>query len=161
MALRVARPGYAQRLTTLSTDAWLRLVLAVLATWRITHLLALEDGPWDVIARIRMRLGNGFWGRLLDCFYCVSLWVAAPIAAFVRPPLIEWPLWWLACSGGACLLERLNTQPVHLNPSQRLDQTELIASEQREGDRDHELLRTTPDERVSNSHARERGAGPS
>ena len=133
-------------------------MLAILATWRIAHLLALEDGPWDVIAHLRIRLGDNFWGRLLDCFYCVSLWVAAPITAFVRPPLIEWPLWWLACSGGACLLERLGPQPVQLNPPHRLDRAELIGNQQQEGDRDHGLLRSEPDE---HSDPRERRVGPS
>ena len=59
-------------------DRWFRLVLVVLATWRVTHLLAFEDGPGDVVATLRQRLGNGFFGKLMDCFYCMSLWVAAP-----------------------------------------------------------------------------------
>ena len=151
--------GYAQRLTTVSPDAWLRLVLAILATWRISHLLALEDGPWDIVARVRMRLGSGFWGRLLDCFYCVSLWVAAPIAAFVRPPWLEWPLWWLACSGGACLLERLGTPRVHLNPVTRLDQQDVNENGNEEGASDHGLLRSAADEHITNS--RKRHVGPS
>ena len=61
-------------------NIWLRFVLAALATWRVTHLLASEDGPADVVARVRARLGENFWGRLMDCFYCLSLWVAAPAA---------------------------------------------------------------------------------
>ena len=55
-------------------NIWLRFGLAVLATWRITHLLAREDGPADLIARLRMLLGHGFFGRLIDCFQCVSVW---------------------------------------------------------------------------------------
>jgi hypothetical protein len=31
----------------------LKFVLAVLATWRVTHLLASEDGPADIIVRYR------------------------------------------------------------------------------------------------------------
>ena len=45
---------------------WPKFVLAVLATWRITHLLANEDGPADLIVLLRTRLGNGFAGKLSD-----------------------------------------------------------------------------------------------
>ena len=85
---------------------WLHLVLAVLATWRLSTLLARDDGPWDAIARLRAVLGDGQWGRMLDCFHCVSLWVAAPLACGLgRDPLEQW-LAWPALSGAACLLER-------------------------------------------------------
>jgi hypothetical protein len=90
----------------LTQSIWLRLTLAALATWRIGHLLAAEDGPGDLFARIRMWLGDGFWGRLMDCFYCLSLWIAAPMALLITRKASEWPLVWLALSGAACLLER-------------------------------------------------------
>jgi hypothetical protein len=87
-------------------ERWFRLALAVLATWRVTHLLALEDGPGDIIASLRQALGNGFFGKLMDCFYCLSLWVAAPAACLTMNNWSEWPLHWLALSGAAALLER-------------------------------------------------------
>ena len=62
-------------------DFWPKLVLAILATWRLTHLLAREDGPADLIARARAALGDGAWGKMVDCFHCLSLWVAAPISS--------------------------------------------------------------------------------
>jgi hypothetical protein len=89
-------------------DRWLQFVLTVLATWRLTHLLASEDGPGDVIASLRRMLGEGFFGSLMDCFYCVSLWIAALVACLLMRKWSEWPLLWLALSGGACLLERLS-----------------------------------------------------
>ena len=54
----------------------LRLVLAVLATWRVTHLLASEDGPADIIVRFRALFGQSVAGKLMDCFNCLSLWIA-------------------------------------------------------------------------------------
>jgi hypothetical protein len=81
-------------------------VLAVLATWRVTHLLVNEDGPWNVITRLRRRIGDGFWGQLMDCFYCASMWVSAAAALTLAARWLEWPLYWLAISGAACLLER-------------------------------------------------------
>ena len=84
------------------------LVVAVLATWRVTHLLQAEDGPFDIIVRIRRAAGDGFWGSLLDCFQCLSLWVAAPFAMLAGPTWIERGMLWFALSGGACLLERIH-----------------------------------------------------
>jgi len=91
---------------------WPRFVLAVLVTWRVTHLLAYEDGPAHVIAHCRARLGQGWLGRLMDCFNCLSFWVAAPAAFFVCVALLDRLFAWLALSGAACLLERSQEQPV-------------------------------------------------
>lgn len=90
---------------------WFVFVLCALATWRVSHLLAHEDGPWDAVVRLRVALGNGPWGRLLDCFYCLSLWVAAPLALAVARGPLEWLLAWLGLSGAACLLERASAPP--------------------------------------------------
>ena len=83
----------------------IHFVLAILAAWRITHLLANEDGPADLIVKLRATLGDSLAGKLVDCFNCLSLWIAAPAALFVtREPLL-WLFVWLAISGAACLLE--------------------------------------------------------
>jgi hypothetical protein len=95
---------------------WIRFVLAVLATWRVTHLLASEDGPGDIIVRFRALLGQSIVGKLMDCFNCLSLWVAALVAFFVSRTLLEWIFCWLALSGGACLLERIGQEPVVIQP---------------------------------------------
>lgn len=95
---------------------WLRLVIAALATWRVTHLLAREDGPFDAIVKFRAWLGNA--GRVLDCFYCLSLWVAAPLALVVSTSLGVWCVVWLALSGAACLMNRITEPPVVMQPSQ-------------------------------------------
>jgi hypothetical protein len=86
------------------------LVLGVLCVWRITHLLVAEDGPGDVLARLRAAAGGGFWGKLLDCFYCLSLWVAAPLAAALGQSWAERFLLWPSLSAGAILLERLGAK---------------------------------------------------
>jgi hypothetical protein len=97
----------------------IRFALAVLATWRVTHLLATEDGPADIIVRFRARLGKSLVGRLMDCFNCLSLWVAALSAFFVSRRPLEWLFCWLALSGGACLLERIGQEPVVIQPMSR------------------------------------------
>lgn len=95
-------------------SSWMLFVLAVLATWRVTHLLANEDGPADVIVRLRRRMGHGLIGSLMDCFNCLSLWVAAPAALLLSRRPLMWVISWLAISGGACLLERLAERPIVL-----------------------------------------------
>jgi hypothetical protein len=83
-------------------------LLGALAVWRITHLFNAEDGPWDLLVKFRRALGTGMAGGLLDCFYCLSLWVSAPIAYWVGQGWEERLLLWPALSGAAILLERLS-----------------------------------------------------
>jgi hypothetical protein len=87
------------------------LALGILCVWRVTHFLNAEDGPWDLLVRLRRRMGNGFWGGLLDCFYCLSLWIAAPVALLLAPGWRERLLLWPGLSGAAILLERATARP--------------------------------------------------
>jgi uncharacterized membrane protein YhaH (DUF805 family) len=91
----------------LSDDSFgVRFALGTLATWRVTHLVAEEDGPADVVVRLRAQVGEGWLGDLLDCFYCLTVWVAAPIALVTVKRLRDTSMTWLALSGAACLLEQ-------------------------------------------------------
>jgi len=74
-------------------------------------LLNAEDGPFDLIVELRRRAGDGFWGPLLDCFYCLSLWVALPVALLSGRPWRERLLLWPGLSAGAILLQRLSDRP--------------------------------------------------
>ena len=82
------------------------LALGILALWRITHLLNAEDGPADLFGIFRRKAGSGFWGKLLDCYFCLSLWLAVPFAFLLgegwRERLVLWP----ALSAGSILIER-------------------------------------------------------
>jgi hypothetical protein len=86
---------------------WFLLTLCVLATWRLSHLVASEDGPFDLIVGLRARAGDGMLGKLMDCPYCLSLWIAAPAALLLTTRFLEWCVAWLAISGGSSLLEKL------------------------------------------------------
>ena len=94
----------------------LRFALAVLATWRVTHLLAAEDGPGGVVAHARARLGSGALGALADCFACLSVWVAAAFAWYPARGAgrRELAVTWIALSGAACLVERAAEPPEHV-----------------------------------------------
>lgn len=85
--------------------------MAGLAAWRVTHLLAREDGPADVIARLRAQAGSGQLGELMDCFDCLSIWVAAPFALFAARRPADRLVTWLALSGAACILEHIAAGP--------------------------------------------------
>jgi len=81
-------------------------ILSVLVVWRLTHLLSKEDGPFNFIALIRKQAGAGFFGSLLDCFYCVSIWTALPFGLWLGIGWLEKILIWFALSSAACLLEQ-------------------------------------------------------
>jgi len=89
------------------------LVLGILCVWRITHLFQAEDGPWDIFVKVRRFAGDGFRGQLLDCFYCLSLWVSVPFAYLLGGSWEERGLLWPALSAGAILLERIGTSRRH------------------------------------------------
>lgn len=95
---------------------WLRCVLGAGATWRLSHLLVHEDGPGDVLARLRRAAGDSVAGRLIDCFGCVSLWVSVPFAFYAVPGSVDRVVAWLALSGAAFLLESALPQPLLLQP---------------------------------------------
>ncbi len=93
------------------------LLIGALAVWRITHLLQAEDGPWEVVVRLRRRLGAGFWGKLMDCFYCLSVWIALPAAWWLGQSWPERLILWPALSGAAILLERVTNPNLDTAPA--------------------------------------------
>jgi len=92
-------------------------VLGVLTVWRITYFLQAEDGPWDIVIRLRQFVGEGFWGKLLDCFNCLSVWIAAPIAYLVGQSWLERALLWASFSAAAILVERITTAAPRIPPA--------------------------------------------
>ena len=99
-------------------ELWLAFVLGSFSVWRITHLFNVEDGPWDIMIRFRRLLGNGFFGHLTDCFYCLSVWVSLPFALVLGQGYLEQFMLWWAMSGAAILLQRFsekNQSIVHPN----------------------------------------------
>ena len=51
-------------------------------------------------------------GRLADCFGCISVSIAIPLAFFVAEGALNLVMTWLALSGAAFLLERMSPEPV-------------------------------------------------
>lgn len=82
-------------------------VVASLAVWRVTQLLSAEDGPWELAARLRARLGSGALGRMLGCFYCLSVWVALPFVPWLTGQPVSGLVVWAGLSGAAIVIERV------------------------------------------------------
>lgn len=71
------------------------MIILAFATWRISSLLAREDGPFDVFSRIRNFIGVVYYdnenctpknvlARGIICVWCNSIWVSAVMALFVE-----------------------------------------------------------------------------
>ncbi|MFT3947220.1 MAG: DUF1360 domain-containing protein [Agriterribacter sp.] len=88
----------------------LYIVLSLFAVWRLTHLLSKEDGPFDIVFLLRKSLANSFLGKLIDCFYCSSIWIALPFGIWLGQNFIEKTLVWLSLSGAASLLEQATSK---------------------------------------------------
>lgn len=84
---------------------WQVFILAAFATYRVSRMLAQEDGPFDALTRVRARAGQQTWiGRGLHCIWCLSFWVALAVACgLAAQGSILWrDLWlvWLGLAGG-------------------------------------------------------------
>jgi hypothetical protein len=88
-----------------------RFLLAALATWRLAFLMAREDGPWRMFARLRNRLDAGLLSQLLGCVKCVGMWVSIPFAFFVRGDWAELVVIWLALAGVTALIDEWTRPP--------------------------------------------------
>lgn len=76
----------------------LELVLGAVATWRISHMLLNENGPFEVFRHAREMLGVqysefdeskviAFKYEITTCIWCLSMW----IGGFVTAGLWLWP----------------------------------------------------------------------
>lgn len=81
-------------------------VLAALANYRLSRAVVREDGPFDLFAAWRDRVGQASWvGRGFHCVQCVSFWLAVPLALLAGPA--DWRealLLWGGVAGAATVL---------------------------------------------------------
>lgn len=91
----------------------LLFIIASLATYRLSRMMAIEDGPGDLFVRFRTwvwKIGRGRRDGLykgLACPLCLSFWIGAGIALILpwNTPT-EYALTTLALSGAAVFLYR-------------------------------------------------------
>ncbi len=63
----------------------MKFVVLALATWRISHMLVNERGPYDILTLLRVQCGFEYDldfnklsapdNHVLSCVWCVSVWV--------------------------------------------------------------------------------------
>ena len=97
-----------------------KFILIGMAVWRLSSLLANEDGPFDVFARIRNLLGVKYrneggelgesfgtnWiSKGIICTWCVSVWVGAIVALSLSDDFVTWLIHTLALSTTAIIID--------------------------------------------------------
>ena len=98
----------------------LTILILILATWRLSSLLADEAGPWDVFTYLRtlagvryddvgQPYGSNVLARGIMCVFCVSVWVGVGWASlyYVAPNMTFWVGLPFALSAGAILVSEV------------------------------------------------------
>ncbi len=89
-------------------NSYFLFILLALAVYRVAHMISIEDGPFDLFAKLRYRAGQTTWvGRGMHCPSCLSFWLS--FAAALLLPWLGW-LWYgvqaLALSGVTVVLSK-------------------------------------------------------
>jgi hypothetical protein len=84
------------------------LLIALLATWRLSVMLTREEGPFKIMVVARSILyKTKQLSALADCIFCASVWIGLGCTVLVLIPYIRWWLVPFALSGGAILVDGL------------------------------------------------------
>jgi len=84
------------------------IVLMILAVYRLSRMIALEDGPFDPFSEIRGKIDPDMktWiGRGLNCPLCIGFWVALIVVALVDFSFLNW----FSVAGGAAFLIKMES----------------------------------------------------
>lgn len=84
-----------------------RFIMAALITYRLAYLVAEDEGPFSLFAKVRARIDpqRKTWvGRGVRCPVCVSFWLSM-IAALFLPGLFV--INWLALAGAVLVLVKV------------------------------------------------------
>lgn len=84
------------------------IIIAILATWRLSFMLTREEGPFKIMVTARSIIYKikGI-EAVAECLYCASVWIGAVCTILVLIPYIRWWLVPFALSGGAMLIDGL------------------------------------------------------
>jgi hypothetical protein len=96
----------------------IRIVLAVLAVYRLSRLLVIDDGPFDVFKiahdNAAIRAGDSrLWdtiARLYKCQLCLGVWIAVlGVIAVVAPCVVsDIAIMWLGIAGAQAMIESMS-----------------------------------------------------
>jgi hypothetical protein len=95
-------------------------VVVAMAVWRVSSIVAREDGPMDIFPRFKTRvldlsenkrihisvrkMLNSFY-RGLNCIWCNSVWFSAIASIFISVSFLEWIVVTLSLSTVAIMVE--------------------------------------------------------
>jgi hypothetical protein len=87
------------------------LIISSLAVFRLSELVAYDEGPFEIFKRIRNLFRHGSQiDKMLECIYCNGIWWSLLLTIFLSGiHVIEvwaFPLWWLGIAGGAIVVTR-------------------------------------------------------
>lgn len=94
------------------------LILA-LATWRLSSLLSVELGPFNIFDRLRAAcgveldaqggmVGTNWFARGLICVWCASVWIGVVLGvAYWLWPDVTWVVLPFALSAGAVIVQEI------------------------------------------------------
>lgn len=87
-------------------------LVAALAVYRISHMVALERGPYDLFTLARTLTGERYGPRSwqfegVNCVLCLSFWLALPVALLLRPRgITQFILDWLGLAGAVMVAHK-------------------------------------------------------
>ena len=95
----------------MNSTNWLILILGSLATFRVSHLMTKERGPFGVFERIRKKLPRGETKEWVTCIWCFSLTASVFICVILwsgglRLSWDYWVLYWLSFSSVSLLVNK-------------------------------------------------------
>lgn len=103
------------------------VIVATIAAWRISYLIGIDDGPFDIFEIVRVYFGvyakeefetpryqeeetgiKEFFGRLIECVYCNSIWTGTLFAVllFLFPVTTFYVLLPFVISAGAIFIDK-------------------------------------------------------
>lgn len=84
------------------------VLFAIFAVYRVAHLLATEEGPFEICTRWRNLWIKDDWiGRGMRCPLCIGFWLAWVAAVMIAPDWHSLFWYWLGIAGAQLFLYRL------------------------------------------------------
>lgn len=86
-----------------------RMIFALFAVMRLVDFFMLDDGPDNIAKKIRIWCLNkgGSFEQLIECPYCLGLWLSVPVALlyYLNGPLWDISLFILGLAGMQSFLQ--------------------------------------------------------
>ena len=96
-------------------DIWISLVVATFVVYRISRMIAVEEGPFEVFTTVRTFFYHNKYPEWIQrgivCPLCVGWWISLPLAIYIGVVMnfsvVGTLLCWQAIAGASTFLYRL------------------------------------------------------